>query len=570
MGPVANRDLDQPAFLNALDSLARAQRLAMVEVEHPMLDDGHLELAGFVPVCGWTYLVALEPDRPDLMWRSLSAECRNRIRKAMRAGLTVEETNDPAIVDEYYDQYYALWGRRGLVPSFPIQHVRLLIEHVGTAGCLFALRVRDRSGRVLATGFFPHDDRTMYFWSGSSRQDSLSVCPNDYLHWSAMCIGASRGIGLYNMSGYGRFKKKFGGRLVGLKRWHKVYSWAARWARGGYEVWLEKRMRLEATCHRLAESVNRSPRQPERGPRDLDGTFTDAALSLKTSSGHVNARPKEERPTSWFRKRTRPPLPLSDLWHAPLHDFPIRDEALYQYLPLASDMDVLEIGPGSGITAFRLARQLRRLTLLDVAPANIARLRTTLGGDSSFRFICADICKPGLASLVGEQFDVVYGLEVFEFLPDPRMCLHNIGALLRPGGRLLLLFPNYPPPRSPGVTYFPNRSELDELLREAGFANWRVYAVRLRPHAHALYEYLHERPLRVYRELRSGGVPSRPQIYDETWTFRHRQRVEPFKVALHAGWRVLAAAMRLGGDCFERTPLENDILNRNLLLMAER
>ena len=50
-------------------------------------------------------------------------------------------------------------------------------------------------------------------------------------------------------------------------------------------------------------------------------------------------------------RSARPSARLSDLWKAPLHDFPIRDEILYQYLPLARDMDVLEVGPGSGVTA---------------------------------------------------------------------------------------------------------------------------------------------------------------------------------------------------------------------------
>ncbi len=56
----------------------------------------------------------------------------------------------------------------------------------------------------------------------------------------------------------------------------------------------------------------------------------------------------------------RPPSRLSDIWKSPLTDLPIRDELLFQYLPLSPSMDVLEVGPGTGFTAFRLARSLRR------------------------------------------------------------------------------------------------------------------------------------------------------------------------------------------------------------------
>ena len=42
-----------------------------------------------------------------------------------------------------------------------------------------------------------------------------------------MCLGLQRGLRCYDMSGYGRFKSKFGGELVTLRRWHKAY-WRSR------------------------------------------------------------------------------------------------------------------------------------------------------------------------------------------------------------------------------------------------------------------------------------------------------------------------------------------------------
>jgi hypothetical protein len=148
--------------------------------------------------------------------------------------------------------------------------------------------------------------------------------------------------------------------------------------------------------------------------------------------------------------------------------------------------------------------------------------------------------------------------------------LGNLGAMLRPGGRLVLLYPNYPPPRSPGITCFPTRSGLDELLSEAGFTSWRVYALDLRPYAHVVFKHLHDRPLGFYRRVRSHGFASRALTYDDQWAFHNRHRIEPLKVPLHMAWAALALAVRLGGDCFERTLLGEDIMNRNLLLVAER
>ena len=267
--------------------------------------------------------------------------------------------------------------------------------------------------------------------------------------------------------------------------------------------------------------------------------------------------------------RQRPSFCLSDLWKAPLHDFPIRDEILYQYLPLSSQMDVLEIGPGSGFTAFRLARQVRHLALLDIAADNVARLRKALRKISNIRLICADVCQPGLADQMGSRMDAVYALEVFELLPDPERCLKNLAAVLHPGGSLLFQFPNYPPPKNPGVTYFRTREELDHLLATAGFETWEVYALRLRPHARAVYN-LYRLPLQYYRRLRQRSGPERPLVYDQSWAFRNQQRLEAYKIFFHGTWTAMFAFLRLGGEVFERELLGAEILNRNLLVVARR
>ena len=84
---------------------------------------------------------------------------------------------------------------------------------------------------------------------------------------------------------------------------------------------------------------------------------------------------------------------LSDIWKAPLSDLPIRDEILYQYLPLSPQLEVLEVGPGTGFTAYRLARLVKSLTIVDVAAPNIARLRKSLSLPN-VELVCADLCAP--------------------------------------------------------------------------------------------------------------------------------------------------------------------------------
>src|SRR5262249_3745646 len=152
---------------------------------------------------------------------------------------------------------------------------------------------------------------------------------------------------------------------------------------------------------------------------------------------------------------------------APQHPFPIRDEILYQYLTLTPEMEVLELGPGNGFTAFRLSRHLRHLTLLDVAAGNVKLLQDRLGHLANLRFVCADAADPLLPTQLQSRFDAVYALEVFEYISDSAACLRNVATLLRPGGQFLFQFPNYRRPHQPHLAHFDSRAVLDQLLARA-------------------------------------------------------------------------------------------------------
>src|SRR5207245_6613181 len=129
---------------------------------------------------------------------------------------------------------------------------------------------------------------------------------------------------------------------------------------------------------------------------------------------------------------------------------------------------------------------------------------------------------------------------------------------------------NYPPPRSQGITYFPEREDLDRVMQSAGFASWDVYALRLRPLADALYRIFHERPIELYRRLRDRGGPALPLNYDEVWAFQQGHRLERYKYVVHGVWMLLAALLRAGGPCFARESLGSAVVNRNLLVVARR
>src|SRR5438552_16678570 len=115
-------------------------------------------------------------------------------------------------------------------------------------------------------------------------------------------------------------------------------------------------------------------------------------------------------------ERHRPPFRISDLWNAPLSDLPIRDELIYQYLPTSHAMELLEIGPGTGFTAFYLSRMVKNMTIVDVAPENISRLGRVLGSIRNVYLVCADLFSSGLVSNLKSQFYFVELLAVIVFM----------------------------------------------------------------------------------------------------------------------------------------------------------
>lgn len=269
-------------------------------------------------------------------------------------------------------------------------------------------------------------------------------------------------------------------------------------------------------------------------------------------------------------RESRVPLryAVSDLWRAPLTDLPVREEIIRQFIPLHRAMDVLEAGPGCGFPAWRMARCVGSLTLLEVSQGNAANLERRFAAQPHVRVIADDLCRVGLGAENRADFDAITCVEVLEFLPDAATAVRNLGTMLRPGGVLYLQFPNYENKAWP--TFYRTRQQLDEQLAQAGFASWQVFALRLSPWAQRLYAWMHEFPLRVWRrrEQKKQRRPDAPLIYEQTWAFHHGSRFERLKFPLHVYWAMVMLLMRAGGEVFLRSQCDDEILNRNLLVVA--
>ncbi|MFF5145634.1 class I SAM-dependent methyltransferase [Streptomyces sp. NPDC013157] len=97
--------------------------------------------------------------------------------------------------------------------------------------------------------------------------------------------------------------------------------------------------------------------------------------------------------------------------------------------------DLLDLGCGTGSLALLAAEQGHRVTGVDSSPAMVERARAKLAGRDAV-FLPGDAAAPP----VGERlFDVLLVRHVLWALPDPARVLRHWRALLRPGGRFVLV-----------------------------------------------------------------------------------------------------------------------------------
>jgi len=180
-----------------------------IEVADPYFtfDDG--EALGFKAEYYGSYRTDLTQSEEEL-FNSMDSACRRCIRKAEKSGVTIEEAYDSSFADEYYQQLKDVFSKQSLVPTYPVERVRKLIENLAPTGRLLLLRARDPDGKCIATGIFPGFNKIAEFWGNASLRASQTLRPNEAIHWYAMRDWKRHGIAIYDWGGEGAYKEKYG------------------------------------------------------------------------------------------------------------------------------------------------------------------------------------------------------------------------------------------------------------------------------------------------------------------------------------------------------------------------
>jgi len=144
------------------------------------------------------------------IFNKMDSACRRCVRKAEKSGVTIEEASDLAFADEYYEQLRDVFAKQGLIPTYGVERVRSLIEHMHPTGRLLLVRARDTGGKCIATGIFPGFNQIAEFWGNASFRSSQILRPNEFIQWYVMRYWKRRGVAVYDWGGEGTYKEKYG------------------------------------------------------------------------------------------------------------------------------------------------------------------------------------------------------------------------------------------------------------------------------------------------------------------------------------------------------------------------
>lgn len=136
--------------------------------------------------------------------------------------------------------------------------------------------------------------------------------------------------------------------------------------------------------------------------------------------------------------------------------------------------ELLEVGAGLGNMSAFFTRLQRPVVLTDANPRYVEHLRQRFCGNPYVHVVHHDIVRQQASELGAEHFDSAICINVLEHIEQDVQALHTIHAVLRPGGRLILVVPAHPAlygslDRSLGHIRRYAKAELERRLRDTGF-----------------------------------------------------------------------------------------------------
>ena len=151
------------------------------------------------------------PADPDRLWRGFDKQVRNQVRKAERAGLTVDHGGVENL-RAFYDTFVVRMRDLGSPPHAP-EFLRAVVDAFGTRARVVLVRKGSLTiGALIALAF---KDRLVVPWA-ICLKEHFSLCPNMLLYWETLRAACVEGFRRFDFgrstrdSGTYRFKLQWG------------------------------------------------------------------------------------------------------------------------------------------------------------------------------------------------------------------------------------------------------------------------------------------------------------------------------------------------------------------------
>ena len=148
----------------------------------------------------------------------------------------------------------------------------------------------------------------------------------------------------------------------------------------------------------------------------------------------------------------------------------MRDEAIAM-LDIGPDDTVLDVGCGTGFGTEGLLQKTEHVHGLDQSPHQLEKAYEKFGKRGSVDFYLGDAERLPYAD---DRFDIVWSSGSIEYWPNPETALEELRRVGKPGGKVLVVGPDYPESTvfqkvADAIMLFYDEAEADRMFRKAGF-----------------------------------------------------------------------------------------------------
>jgi demethylmenaquinone methyltransferase/2-methoxy-6-polyprenyl-1,4-benzoquinol methylase len=160
----------------------------------------------------------------------------------------------------------------------------------------------------------------------------------------------------------------------------------------------------------------------------------------------------------------------------------MRDEAI-GWLDLETDDKVLDIGCGTGFATEGLLNEVETVYGLDQSIHQLEKAYAKFGRKGPVKFHRGDAER---LPFKDDTFDAVWSSGSIEYWPNPVDAIEECRRVTKPGGKVLIVGPDYPnstvfQKMADAIMLFYDEDEADRMFREAGFEEFEHHIQQARP-----------------------------------------------------------------------------------------